>query len=125
MEAQELFDKAVNHLRMQGCKSETFTVNGRTVSNSICLYRGPNNTKCAMGALIEDEEYHPWMDGAGTILTMLGKPDCPQSLKDKLYPHIGLCQALQSIHDSHPVYYWEESFAAIAESNKLVYTPKP
>jgi len=31
--------------------------------NDKCLYRGPNNTRCAIGLLIPDEKYRPSIEG--------------------------------------------------------------
>lgn len=47
---QELFNRAVNHLRTQ----KAFSV---SKGGSICCYRGRNNTRCGVGALINDEHY--------------------------------------------------------------------
>lgn len=52
MNAQEIFDKVVNHLRKQGHRS--LSEDGR------CLYRGSNGDKCAIGCIISDEDYQPW-----------------------------------------------------------------
>jgi hypothetical protein len=49
---QQTFDKVVKALRLQGKPSfdpETFS----------CLYRGPDNTKCAAGHLIPNDKYRP------------------------------------------------------------------
>lgn len=49
-----MFDKMLEHLRAQGCRSvDEF---------DSCLYRGPNGTKCAVGALIPDEKYSKDME---------------------------------------------------------------
>jgi hypothetical protein len=51
---QEVFDKAATHLLKQGVRSYK---NGVT-----CLYRGPNGTMCAVGALIDDAHYVPSLE---------------------------------------------------------------
>lgn len=55
MTEQEALNIIVPFLYEQTCKSET--EDGR-----YCLYRGPNNTKCAVGCLIPDSEYKSDMD---------------------------------------------------------------
>ena len=52
---QEVFDKALTHLRKQG---------GIAVSSEDeCSYRGPAGSMCAVGCLILDEHYLPEMEG--------------------------------------------------------------
>lgn len=51
MTNQELFDTCLNHLRKQGKRS----VN----STGDCLYRAPDGSMCAVGALIPDDKYSP------------------------------------------------------------------
>lgn len=69
MTHQEAFDLALNHLRQQG---------RRAINDlGLCVYRGPDNTKCAVGALIPDDKYDPEFDedalaanGASTALSL-------------------------------------------------------
>lgn len=56
-EAQEIFNKVATHLLTQGKRS--------VASDGSCMYRGPEGTKCAIGCLIEDDEYHPLLEGKG------------------------------------------------------------
>lgn len=55
MTRQEIFDKALAHLRVQGCQA--------IEANTTCLYRTSSGLKCAIGALIPDEVYTPDMEG--------------------------------------------------------------
>lgn len=55
MTLQETFDKVVNGLRKQGCRS---------LKNGRCRYRGDNGRKCAVGMVIPDEDYNPDMECA-------------------------------------------------------------
>ena len=50
---QEMFDKVCQHLRTQ--KKRSFKSDFNESSQGTCVYRGPNGTKCAVGALIPDE----------------------------------------------------------------------
>ena len=54
MNAQEIFDKVMGHLRKQGERS----IN----NNDACLYRGPGSLQCAIGCLIPDELYSSQME---------------------------------------------------------------
>ena len=51
---QQHFDTVLAHLRKQGKRS--------TYGNRGCAYRGTDNTKCAIGALLPDELYDPKME---------------------------------------------------------------
>lgn len=51
---QVIFDKVAKHLLTQKVQCANSAGN--------CMYRGPNGLKCAVGALIPDEEYSPLMD---------------------------------------------------------------
>jgi hypothetical protein len=118
MSKQETFDKVVNGLRAQGCQSMgnyISTITGAMVEG--CCYRGENNTKCAAGQLIPDEEYSIAMEGklcsdelVAPVLTAGGH-------------NIDLCRRLQEIHDCYDVEDWEEKFKFLANREALVYTP--
>lgn len=53
---QTVFNMVLKHLRKQGKRAMN--------RNESCRYRGPNGTKCAVGALIADEDYKPYWDRA-------------------------------------------------------------
>lgn len=108
MNNQEAFNKMVQHLRAQKVKS--------LASDGTCLYRGPNGLKCAVGALIPDEEYRTQFEDviASTVVQ-----NCP-SLQgiDK-----GLLNKMQNAHDNVRVQFWEDEFKEIAEEFDL-YVPQ-
>lgn len=54
MNRQEVFDTALNHMRQQG---------KRAGGKYGCSYRTPDGLKCAVGALIPDENYDPEIEG--------------------------------------------------------------
>lgn len=54
---QAAFDTMVRHLRKQGRPS--------VEARGCCRYRGPDGTKCAIGALISDDAYSPRLEGRG------------------------------------------------------------
>lgn len=90
---QELFDLAVMHL---GTMKDRSTVFG------TCVYRGENNSCCAVGYFISDDEYTPTMEGKG-VYSLAARADCPRRIKgneDLLY-------FLQRTHDSTK--YWEDN----------------
>jgi hypothetical protein len=102
---QELFDFVAAHLRQQKSKSMN--------NESACAYRGDNGRKCAVGCVIKDEEYSPWMEGksvvgiASHISHHPNEQVCLQPLYNRLVPHVNLLCYLQTAHDDHEVGEWE------------------
>jgi len=84
----------------------------------VCVYRGKNGTKCAVGCLITDEEYKREMEGNDvTALNRLGL------LPERLIPHLELLSEMQAVHDSFGTSRWEFWFATITQRLNPVYTP--
>jgi hypothetical protein len=50
MTRQEMFNRAAQGILAQGCASYD-------TDRQACMYRGPNNTKCAIGYLMPDGKY--------------------------------------------------------------------
>lgn len=133
MNLQEIFDKVVNHLREQGCRSS------RPGSRAFCSYRGENGLKCAIGCLIPDNLYHPKLEGrsilsiikicdeikdspihvtAKNILNYIGYVDKTDEEKHKTKL---LLIDLQQIHDCCIVSHWEYRFQKCAKEFNLKY----
>lgn len=123
MEAQEIFDTVVAHLRTQ--KVQALRADG-----GGCAYRGEGGTKCAIGCLVTDEEYDPtWDKGAGICaskLVELSKSFRERVIVDNEKPKeiLSLLDRLQSIHDGGPVEDWERHLAMTAENWGLNLKPK-
>lgn len=96
MEAQEIFDTVATHLFNQGqrCAIKSKTSPG-TMS---CVYRGPNGTKCAVGALLSDEDYRAKMDDDGMTAEMLIHSF--KHLPTWFIRQNGLLTSLQRVHDN-------------------------
>lgn len=96
---QEAFDKAALHLLRQGRKSQD--------SDDICLYRGPGGTKCAIGALITDDEYEYRME----LLPV-------SAIKHKCLSLAGLdgylLKDMQTLHDAYDVAEWPRRLQEVA-----------
>lgn len=98
--ANEIYEAVVRFLAAQGVPS--YRVKGALTN---CVYRGPNNTRCAAGCLIPDSEYEKWMDeGGNPVLTLFNN----KRVKDRLFarslaPHLDLLQDLQHAHDESVV----------------------
>lgn len=108
MSRQEAFDIMVRHLRQQGC---------RALRNGVCCYRGDHGTKCAVGALITDEQYDimtrpnglEWSLGPTAELIGMSRDD-----RDFL-------RAVQAVHDGVPIKDWDEHLREIAVEYNLTY----
>lgn len=110
MTLQEIFDTAATHLLKQG---------KRASQNGTCLYRGPDDTKCAVGCLIKDEFYRLGLEGKISrhpmVMDALVKSgvDFDQkfngrhSVEDFLYD-------LQQVHDDTSPSNWREELDQVA-----------
>lgn len=92
---QEIFDQVCRHLANQKCRS---------MKGVFCQYRGIQNTKCAVGIFISDEEYDPDWDECGisvkSFMEDYGNVDRPAILRDASEDRIRLLDQLQSAHDN-------------------------
>jgi len=104
---QQIFDQALEHLRLQKQKSVRTTENGER-----CMYRC-QELSCVLGCFMSDAEYTPGMEGnTWDELVDIGVvPDC----------HFDLMTALQMLHDMNHPNKWEECFKEIANRFNLVY----
>lgn len=109
MTKQEIFNKVAKHLLRQSKRS----VN----EGGQCMYRGPNNTRCAVGCLIPKSAYQPAMEGrlAANLLISF-----PAVVRCGLVPaNMSLVQALQDIHDEVEPENWRRELMALAKRRKL------
>lgn len=91
--AQEIFDTVVTHLSGMTERSTAHSMIG-----DGCAYRGKDGAMCAVGCLINDDEYNHEMDdldGDSSILSIYERNLLPH----RLIPHLRLLEALQSVHD--------------------------
>lgn len=65
MTNQELFDKVVRAIVKQG--------RGSINSEGLCVYRGPDGLKCAVGHIIPDELYSPLIEKTSAMTLVTGK----------------------------------------------------
>lgn len=82
--------KMINHIKKN--------FNGKSVNNEgSCQYRGPNETKCAVGMFIPDKKYKTTMESiTGSVVIARFKLKMPLELNGM--------DALQLMHDtSHPM----------------------
>lgn len=111
--AQAAFNKSARHLLKQGKKSGLSKPWGYQ-----CLYRGPNGTSCAVGALIP-KRIEPDECSVSALPYV-----CPEVIE--AWGGIGafnameelLCE-LQDVHDSYPPSRWRAKLRAVAKRFNL------
>ncbi len=87
MTKQETFNKVVKHLRRQ--KTQALQNDGFG-----CAYRGDDGKKCAVGCLIPDSLYVPWMEGNEAGEQRM------RALLQLLEIDVQLANDLQKVHDN-------------------------
>ena len=116
---QRIFDRVARHLLTQRATSimQTYRM-GK--SSPQCLYRGSNGLKCAVGCLIPDSRYDPFIEkmGAGDIPVLKAifprNWDRARSLGiDKFLTD------LQIIHDDVSPESWERALQRFANEHDL------
>lgn len=107
MDKQQTFDLVATHM---------LTQNKKSLVGGGCTYRGTENTKCAVGALIPDHLYHNGLEGQ-----TLAMDHEIQKLVDSLGHDIDLARDLQGIHDGHEVYHWSGELRSLANALGLEY----
>lgn len=78
---QQAFDQMVTHMRTQ----KGIALNDR----GFCMYRSPEGLKCAVGALVPDDQYKPNFEGSSA-----------SSLPIDDLEGLFLDQAQQALHDN-------------------------
>lgn len=122
--AQEVFDASYKAMVAQGKPSIDRVYQG---GSRRCLYRGPNGLKCAVGALLTEDEavgldnYKP--DG----ITVSGLYE-DGKLPARLRPHLMLLEKLQLAHDQiafagedKPDAVWLDEFKRMAANIAAVH----
>lgn len=115
MTPQQLFDAVAKHLLTQGQKSRD--------DNGNCLYRGPDNLKCAIGALIRDECYSPRLEtkyvGSRSVCEALICSGVFERMPASFDRGITLLALLQQVHDDSEVATWREDLTHLARRFEL------
>lgn len=108
-EEQALFDHCSQHLLEQ---------NRRAVGYGQCLYRGPDGTKCALGAAIADLYYDPSLERCDfeddAVRTALRRTGWQMELI-----RVSLLECLQMVHDEIVPEDWVMALRDVARSHSL------
>ena len=114
MNAQEIYETVVNHLRQQGERS--------VGPDGTCLYRSGNGLKCAIGILISDEVYKPEMEEKDLLVLLDQDTINLGPVREELTKHFSMLKEFQKAHDCSYPSNWEEDFKKIAKLFALQYT---
>jgi len=109
---QQVVELVAYHLGFQNEKSIGFN----DYKIEVCLYRGPDRLKCAIGALIPDEIYNRNFNSK-TFSRVLY-----ENIKiNKLFINISeeLLTSLQIIHDTYPIENWKSELEKISVKCEL------
>lgn len=109
MTNQEAFTKSAEHLLKQGKKSRT--------ASGVCLYYGPNNLKCAVGALIPKNEYEKSLE-SHSVGHVAGVVGALHGLS------ISLLEDLQTVHDYGDPEDWAVDLHWVAVRHSLKFSRK-
>ena len=107
MTSQEVFDTVVKHLAAQGWE--------RSVNGGNCAYRAPDGKKCAIGALLLDDDV---VEEGCSVWEM------PPSFRKRLGNDVGLMflESLQRAHDTgYAPWHMIENFRHIARDRALTW----
>ena len=111
---QKIFNKVSRHLLKQGKKS----VEKSEDEGLVCVYRGPEGEKCAVGCLINDEYYSKVLENKTVfdpkVQEVLEKSGVELNVVKDEYgtqkgnPIFNMLSSLQNIHDSEKPSRWAQ-----------------
>ena len=109
---QEIFDFVANHLLTQNAKA--------VEDNGTCLYRY-GHLKCAVGALISDEDYNYIFEMQSLRLLADKKETIFSDIEES---KLAFLMHLQEIHDDYAIEEWSEKLSILGSdfnlSNKIL-----
>lgn len=109
---QEIFNEVYHRLFKQGEPS---------IEGGMCLYRGPNNNRCAVGWLIPDEYYRGDFEGQNVKDIAEEELEEGHPLKTFLLENSGFLLELQKAHDDvTPEYDFEDDYEDSPTNDKPV-----
>lgn len=126
MELQAIYDKIKNHLLTQNERSMCDNDDGE----EVCAYRGEEGRMCAVGVLISDKAYTPYLEDKAWSTKEVAEALCKsgiavdyfdytQSLSRQAWlnadPVRTLLQGAQDIHDTVVTHGWKIKLEELAD----------
>jgi hypothetical protein len=112
---QHVFDHVLKHLLTQMKRSANHLNDGTGIIH--CLYRGPDNTSCAVGCLIADRQYNAIYEQSSIDKLQYSSKEFV--VNDGII--LDLLRRLQCIHDTIEPENWKESLETLAEEYDLIW----
>lgn len=112
MNTRELFEKVKSHLLEQNAKS--------ILDNGVCQYYGPNNMRCAVGALILPECYSVSVENNPLQSPKVRSPVEISIGRRITIRELEMLEAMQSIHDN----FRPEDWPAELDRIQILYFPE-
>ena len=110
---QEIYDIVKTHAQLQPRRS----INR---AEGMCAYRGDADTKCFIGALIDDRDYREDFDNrTSTSIRMLCNADI-RAAAGIAMPDAPFACRLQTIHDEYEPSQWLDKLREVALENGLL-----
>jgi hypothetical protein len=115
MTDQTMFDTVVTHLLTQN--STSIGIGG------TCLYRGPDNKRCAIGCLIPDEMYTKALEYK-PVRILVENPALNSEIATYLSQfNLDLLIRVQQVHDAYQPKDWYLILRNVAAQFKLKFNP--
>lgn len=115
---QDIFDRALAHLRTQ--RQPALNHYQDHDESPRCLYRTPEGLKCAIGALIPDENYNPDLENTAAsshcVIEAMGYNPGDLTQDDRVF-----LSALQSDLHDEPACALSEDFTVLVEDAAVVF----
>lgn len=113
MNRQEIYTRVKAHLLTQNAKA-------RLPDDRGCAYRDSLGRKCAIGCLILDEHYTPFLEGAGVRSDQVQAALAKSGIKFNANSvDEAFLQQLQGIHDNDSVVDWPRLLTRFAKQYNL------
>ena len=115
MTDQTMFDTVVTHLLTQNSVSMNDT--------GTCVYRGPDNKRCAIGCIIPDEMYTVDLEGKEVKILVNNSFLSTDLTSYLLQFNTNLLIRLQQVHDAHNPKSWYTELEKVAAQFNLNFNP--
>ena len=112
---QAIFDKIVNHLLSQNKRS----VRHHSYDAQQCAYRGNDGLKCAIGCLIEDDNYSSELESLSVNTYAVKYALIKSGINTESHTLMSMLGFCQNMHDSNPPDTWMNSLKSVAEQFNL------
>jgi hypothetical protein len=112
---QDIADIVIPHMVKQNCKS---TPTPHSSSWTSCMYRGHNNTMCAVGCLIKEQFYNKKLEGSNVMSFEVIKALKSSGVCTSQF-NMDLLKDFQRIHDSIHPDFWKQQFELVIQKYNL------